>query len=527
MSEDTTNLSKIPPRPRLAVRLLRKGLFVVACLATVIAFLYVEENWRGKRAWENYKREWEAKGEKFDLASFVPPPVPDEENFAMTPFLAPLFDLNPRPLQPDQSPWRDTNAANRAMSFLSKLKEPEWAGDWTKTRQTFLTAWVEAQQKKTNGPESTKPTLSRTEAATEVLRILEPYRPVMDELQTASRRPYARFNIHYTDKDQNPAAILLPHLAVVKRTAMIFQLRASAELALGRMDEAWADVKTALYIGDSVKDEPFLISGLVRIAVLRLSLERPVWDGLAGHQWSDAQLAELEQRLGGIDMLAEYGHGIRGERGLHNTGLEYLRTHRKELNNLEESATPFFSWVIPSGWFYQNQLVLNRLHQEINLPQVDAAKHRVYPAGPSGSEDALINQELYRGFPPYRFFARLLFPKLAKAQMKFAHAQTLVDEAMVACALERYRLAHGEFPQTLDALVPQFIQKIPNDVFTGEPLKYQRNADGRFLLYSVGWNGTDDGGQVVRHAGSSGIVDLTKGDWVWPPESSTAYTISE
>src|ERR1700676_2997476 len=105
MSEDATNPSKIPPRPSRLVRIMRKGFFVVACLATVIAFLYVEENWRGKRAWDNYKREWEAKGEKFDLASYVPPPVPDDENFAMTPFLAPLFDFNPRPLLPDQSPW--------------------------------------------------------------------------------------------------------------------------------------------------------------------------------------------------------------------------------------------------------------------------------------------------------------------------------------------------------------------------------------------------------------------------------------
>src|SRR6266404_377474 len=121
MSEDTTQLSTTAPRPSRLMRIFRKGLFVIACLATVIAFLYVEENWRGKRAWENYQREWEAKGEKFDLASFVPPPVPDDENFAMTPFLAPLYDLNPRPLQEGQSVWRDTNAANRSMFFFKEL----------------------------------------------------------------------------------------------------------------------------------------------------------------------------------------------------------------------------------------------------------------------------------------------------------------------------------------------------------------------------------------------------------------------
>jgi len=512
MSEDTTNLSKIPPRPRLAVRLLRKGLFFVACLATVIAFLYVEENWRGKRAWENYKREWEAKGEKFDLASFVPPPVPDEENFAMTPFLAPLYDLNPRPLQPDQSPWRDTNAVDRAQNLTKDLKEPKSAGDWTKGELTDLAAWVSAQHKK---GEPEKPALNRTEAAAEVLRMLERYRPVLDELQTASQRPYARFNVHYADKDQDPAAILLPHLGVVKQPARLFYLRASAELALGRTDQAFADVKMTLYLADTIKGEPFLISELVRFAVLQMALTRPVWEGLAGHQWSDAQLAELEQQLGGIDMLAEYGHSIRGERGLENTELEFMRERRKYLNNLNDQPS-LFSWVMPGGWFYQNEIAISRLHQEINLPRVDAGLHRVYPDGPVNNRDAQVTNELSSGFPPYKIFARLLFPALGRASMRCAYTQTVVDEAMVACALERYRLAHGEFPQSLDALTPQFIQKIPNDVCTGGPLKYQRGGDGRFTLYSSGWNGTDDGGQVAMHEGSTGSVNITKGDWVWP-----------
>jgi len=68
-------------------RILRRLLLTVAILATLLAALYAEEDWRGKRAWENYKREWEAKGEKFDWRAFVPPSVPDDQNF----FTAPIF----------------------------------------------------------------------------------------------------------------------------------------------------------------------------------------------------------------------------------------------------------------------------------------------------------------------------------------------------------------------------------------------------------------------------------------------------
>jgi hypothetical protein len=88
-----------------------------------------------------------------------------------------------------------------------------------------------------------------------------------------------------------------------------------------------------------------------------------------------------------------------------------------------------------------------------------------------------------------------------------------VGLARTAVALERYRLAHGEYPETLDALAPQFIEKVPHDVVGGQPLHYRRTPDGQFVLYSVGWNETDDDGEVVLK--KDGAVDISNGDWVW------------
>jgi hypothetical protein len=91
--------------------------------------------------------------------------------------------------------------------------------------------------------------------------------------------------------------------------------------------------------------------------------------------------------------------------------------------------------------------------------------------------------------------------------------QMRVNEAQIACALERYHLAKGEYPEALDALVPQFIEMLPHDIINGEPLKYRRTAEGSFLLYSVGWNETDDGGQAVAHPELA--ENLKMRDWVW------------
>jgi hypothetical protein len=106
--------------------------------------------------------------------------------------------------------------------------------------------------------------------------------------------------------------------------------------------------------------------------------------------------------------------------------------------------------------------------------------------------------------------------KFAQGQVvayKFIQAQATADLARVAIALERYRLAHEEFPETLAALEPQFIAKLPHDVMNGQPLKYRRTADGSFILYSVGWNETDGGGEVVLRNKVIPVVD--QGDWVW------------
>jgi hypothetical protein len=68
--------------------------------------------------------------------------------------------------------------------------------------------------------------------------------------------------------------------------------------------------------------------------------------------------------------------------------------------------------------------------------------------------------------------------------------------------------------------VPEFLSQLPHDVINGQPLKYRRTADGQYLLYSVGWNQTDDGGALGLNQSGEGI-DVKLGDWVWrlPAES--------
>ena len=64
-------LAWIPPVRRLFSWLLRRWFLVLGCLVTFIALLYAIEDWRGRHAWQSYKRAWETKGERFEWASLA------------------------------------------------------------------------------------------------------------------------------------------------------------------------------------------------------------------------------------------------------------------------------------------------------------------------------------------------------------------------------------------------------------------------------------------------------------------------
>ena len=105
--------------------------------------------------------------------------------------------------------------------------------------------------------------------------------------------------------------------------------------------------------------------------------------------------------------------------------------------------------------------------------------------------------------------------------------ETQSQLAVTALALERYRLRHGTFPQTLDALVPEFLSTVPVDCMDGRPLRYRLKPDGSFLLYAVGEDGKDDGGNPELRPDKKYFRQVWDGrDAVWPapatPEEAVA-----
>ena len=88
--------------------------------------------------------------------------------------------------------------------------------------------------------------------------------------------------------------------------------------------------------------------------------------------------------------------------------------------------------------------------------------------------------------------------------------------AITAIALKRYQQRHGRYPNDLAALVPDLLVAVPIDPVDGKPLRYHLESDDSYTLYSVGENGTDEGGDPNPEPPSRSSAWQRGRDWVWP-----------
>ncbi len=109
-----------------------------------------------------------------------------------------------------------------------------------------------------------------------------------------------------------------------------------------------------------------------------------------------------------------------------------------------------------------------------------------------GRQAARIDEEMVHG---HYLFSSLLLPSGYAFVNKDASTRASLRTAIVALAIERWRLTHqGTLPDTLDALGPPLLPAVPVDPYDGKSLRFKRLSEG-YVVYSVGEDGRDDGGK--------------------------------
>lgn len=491
---------KPPPVPRSPLRIVAWVLLIIV-LVSVAGPLTV---WgMGYFRWKMLERELTAKGEKLSLADLVPPAVPDAENFYHDPVWEELSRTPQMKGGERQLDRLNPPLENVEMNYL-KEKYPEviWPASYEKRSTVVLAAWNKR-------PENLTPKQTR-HLAEFVVEVLAPSESLFQKLRELSDRPKARFPVQY----ELGAYMPLPHLTLLMTYGQMLGVRAKAEIALGEGDRALADILQTFALANRVKDEPLLISYLVRAVMVGQGVEA-IAEGLKVHAWNDGPLRELQSALTNFDFGKAIPPVLRHERASLNTTWAMLRKSSnvgdeiRKVSGMQEKPDAFLGRASSKVLFlftsYYDQETYNRLMQ-VFIEEMEAAPTKGYPA------KLAVERELTKlGGTTWEKSKHLLtflaLPAIFGTEIRCAEIQDRLAMGQIACALERYWLKEGRYPDALYALAPDYLQSVPVDVVDLQPFKYQLRPTQEYLLYSVGIDHRDDGGELAYAGGP--------GDWVW------------
>lgn len=371
-------------------------------------------------------------------------------------------------------------------------------------------------------------------------------RGALAELRRISDHPALDFGIEYgQDFDQ----LKFLHLARFKSSAQ--WLSSSATAALHRNDPASAvtDVRAMLAIVKGTGQERFVISQLVRIAVAHIAFNA-TWELLQSPGLTEEQLAPLQEDWTAMDFVGAAEDALLMERA---TGQLTLAVWRKSPERVQRYVS---FWADSSGaqteqsrwdriktgggllawrltWSYSDelrelkgeQILLEAIRQvrtnysfHTALAEQETRLIALFKL-PAPASDGQTLQGMFNPTLPTILSQSAL--SLSTYLKRIMVVETARQLAVTAISLKRYQLRHGNYPSDLGALVPEFLQSVPRDPADGQPIRYRLNADGTFVLYSIGPDGVDDHGDPAPPASAPGSGSWQRGrDLVWPEAAS-------
>ncbi len=314
----------------------------------------------------------------------------------------------------------------------------------------------------------------------------------------------------------------LSQLAPFREIGRALLVRAHWRARQGNWGAAWADVLAVHRLSRLIGQGPTLMHQLVAFATEAMAADAGVY--LATHGPFDVQAARRHlAQLQALPSLGRLAYAIdRGERFGALDSIAWLsRGH-----SLGTTGTA----PVNAGYAYDWNVVLrrtnewydllakpftapNRKSRDVAMAEVDARldafSKRMASTGyrvrftALGLSGRLGRESLSRWMGD--FLMAILMPSTTQSLKQRDRAEAARSVEMAALALAAYRAEAGQWPASLAELSPDLLPTVPVDAFTGKPLIYHRHDEG-YLVYSVGINGTDDGGVEDSDAGQDDIA---------------------
>jgi len=302
------------------------------------------------------------------------------------------------------------------------------------------------------------------------------------------------------------------------------------ELHRGDLEAALLNIEALAGLSNLNRDEYTLVSGMIRVAIAGLG-EAATWEALQAHGWDEPQLERLQKACESVDLIQALENGFLGERAF---GPEIFKTLRSSgyrsfqgivasstsKNSLQEIATEHLLFPAYKIASMDDDELFHLTHMQQGVEAVRMLEaRRPWTAAKARQDKNIVEFEKFMGSMLWGYthwVSVTEIPNFSRAMQTVVRKETQRQMTIAVIALKRYELRQGKLPATLGALVPEFLSESPFDCMSGQPLRYRLNADGNFLLYSVGDDGKDDGGDPTP-AKSGDKPDFWNGrDAVWP-----------
>ncbi|QOJ14589.1 MAG: hypothetical protein HRU75_08025 [Planctomycetia bacterium] len=164
------------------------------------------------------------------------------------------------------------------------------------------------------------------------------------------------------------------------------------------------------------------------------------------------------------------------------------------------------------GWTSAKQLetevALGRIYADWNQRPFHECLREIRERGDEAELRRRVRAALIRS-PASRLFHGVFSQPPEHSRRRAEHSRMTAAAVSAIVKLTAHQQRHGVLPKSLAEVCGA---ELPLDSYSGTPLVYRQIGDAEFTLYSVGFDGDDDGGRVTPIGGTE------DGDYVfWPP----------
>ncbi len=330
--------------------------------------------------------------------------------------------------------------------------------------------------------------------------------------QASQRTHYYNPLIPPKDKSGNWRSLvdaLLPGVQITRELGQALVARAMLRIGQKRYRDAWEDLQTCHRVGPLVSNGGTLIEYLVGNAIDNTAVEAD----LVYLEKAKLNTKKLKSHLQDLQKLPTFPNPSRNfglterfvilqfvmsvDRGTaldNGVGANTKSRPLRGVVNWDAGLKKF------NLWFDRHVAAVKMADHNAREKQLDLLEHEMKArfAKTQGGLQLLrfLQSPSERGEELVSIFTGLLMPSFRRVLEAQDRLRQRHRNLQVAFALEIYHLDKGKYPTKLDALTPNYLNKIPLDFFTGMGLIYRRTKDG-YLLYSVGRNRIDDRGRTT------------------------------